>query len=256
VYGDQKTGFLQDVAALTGATFIAEGMPAEDITLEDLGHADSVVVSQDSTVILGGAGDKKMVKERIDALLEQLANETSAFRKERIEMRLAKLSGKIGLIKVGGATEVEQRERKFRIEDAVAATKAAREEGVVPGGATTLLRIGAGQHGEADFYDWIEDEAQGFQAVLEALQEPFRVLTTNAGMKADYALKQVLDAPKGHGFDVKDETNVPIDLFDAGVIDPTKAIRNTVENACSVAGMAISTSSAITIIPKTKAGDA
>lgn len=249
VYGDQKVGFLQDVAALTGATFISDGSPLDTVTLEDLGTAAQVIVTQDSTSIIGGGGDQEQVQRRVDALLEQLAKETSAFRKERMEMRLAKLSGKIGLIKVGGATEVEQRERKFRIEDAVAATKAAREEGIVPGGATTLLRISTLDSVIATCTS--ADEMQGMAAVLEALQEPFRVLATNAGVDAGYILRKVLESPAGYGYDMKNPVE-PVDLMQAGIIDPTKAIKQTVENACSVAGMAITTSGAITIIPKDK----
>lgn len=249
VYGDQKVGFLQDVAALTGATFISEGSPLEKITIEDLGSAQQVIVTQDATTILGGGGDKEQIQNRIDVLVEQLSKENSAFRKERMELRLAKLSGRIGLIKVGGATEVEMRERKFRIEDAVAATKAARESGIVPGGATTLLRISNNDVVE-EFTTLTEDEKQGALALWEALQMPFRQLMTNAGWDAGGLVKQVLKAPQGHGYDVKNPTDEPIDLIAAGVVDPTKAIKQTVENAASVAGIAITTGAAITIIRK------
>lgn len=238
VYGDQELPFLEDVASLTGAKVIPSSLSADQVTQEYFGFAKKIIVSKDSTTILEGSGLKEDVQLRIDNLKKQLISDKyNAFQKERMEMRLAKLQGKIGRIRVGGATESEVKELKDRIEDAIHATRAARDEGVVPGGATTLARIGKDIN--VEFED--ADENEGGKIVLRALQQPFVQLMTNAGEDGGYRLRQTLNAKAEYGFNVKDISDEPIDLVKAGILDPVKVLKSVVENACSVAGLAITT---------------
>jgi len=194
------------------------------------------------TTILDGGGAGEDIEVRIKNLKDQLADDKySTFQKERMEMRLAKLQGKIGIIRVGGATEAEVKEMKYRVDDAVQATRAAREEGILPGGAVTLATLSYASDGT------IDDESQGYKAVFDALAEPFKQLMTNAGDDGGYRLKQIQNAKKGFGFDVKNMTDEPIDLMKAGITDPTKVLKSVVENACSVAGIAITLSGSVLI---------
>jgi len=235
VYGDQELPFLEDVAAMTGAKVIPGSLPADKVTANYLGLADKVTVTKDTTTILGGKGNKKEIAERISDLKEQLKSDKyNAFQKERMELRLSKLQGKIGIIRVGGATESEAKEMKYRVEDAIAATRAAKEEGIVPGGATTLARLSKMDSDEAD-----PSEQQGCEVVFEALAEPFKQLMANAGEDGGYRLRQVLKSKKGYGFNVKEMSEEPIDLLKAGILDPTKVLKSVVENACAAAGLAI-----------------
>lgn len=239
VYGDQELPFLEDVAAMTGGQVIPKSLPADKFSVKMLGSAQKVIVSQDSTTILGGKAIEEDVKMRIANIKTQLKSDKySNFQKERMEFRLAKLHGKIGIIKVGGATEAEQKEMKFRVEDAVHATRAAKEEGIVPGGAVTLARLSASDVLVNKFQE-DKDEDEGFKLVLEALAEPFKRLIGNAGEDGGYRYRQVLAAKDGYGFDVKHMSAEPVDLVKAGVIDPVKVLKSVVENACSVAGLAI-----------------
>jgi chaperonin GroEL len=247
VYGDQVLPFLEDMAAVTGGSIVQSSMAANQVTYEMLGHAAKVIITKDSTTIFEGAGDIIQVESRINVLEQQLKSDKyNAFQKERMEMRLAKLQGKIGIIKVGGATETERTELKFRVDDAICATRAAREEGIVPGGATTLARLSK--------TDWLNsakdlskaDEEEGSRVVLDALAEPFKQLMENAGLDGGSRLEKVLDSSEGHGFNVKDVTDKPIDLMKAKIFDPTKVLKSVVENACSAAGTAIITKATIT----------
>lgn len=248
VYGDQELPFLEDVAAMTGAKLVQASMPADKVTKDYLGEADKVIVAKDNTTIIGGHGVKEDIQLRIDNLNKQLKSDKyNAFQKERMEMRLAKLQGKIGIIKVGGATETEAKEMKFRVEDAINATRAAKEEGIVAGGAVTLVQLTWNPHYLDDKLVLPKDELEGIQIVLEALREPFKQLMTNAGEDGGYRLRQVLAAQQGFGFNVKDMTEEPIDLIEAEVVDPVKVLKSVVENACSVAGIAITIPVAITI---------
>jgi chaperonin GroEL len=241
VYGDQELPFLEDLAAKTGGKLIPNSMPSDKVTSEFLGFADKVIVDKDSTTILGGHGVKENVDSRIEDIKKQLKSDKfNAFQKERLELRLSKLQGKIGIIKVGGATPTEAKEAKFRVEDAIQATRAAREEGIVPGGASTLARLS-----QENVPELTRHEEQGFAVVLEALQEPFRQLMRNAGEDDGSALKELLKSPQGHGFDVKNPDKTQ-DLVKAGIIDPTKVIKSVVENACSAAGIAITVPCIIT----------
>lgn len=244
VYGDQVLGFLEDVACMTGGKLIPSSMPVDAVDKDWLGFARKIIVSQTNTTILEGNAIQEDVDLRIATLKKQMKDpKYNAFQRERMEMRLAKLQGKIGIIKVGGATEGGRKEMKFRVEDAVHATRAAKEEGVVAGGAVTLAQLSL-NYPNPDKYD--TDEAQGISVVLEALAEPFRQLMANAGEDPGHRLAKVLDAKPGWGFNVKDMTDKPIDLSKAGVLDPVKVIKSVVENACEVAGIAITLNGSIT----------
>ena len=245
VYGDQVLPFLEDIAIITGGKVLTENMPIQDIDETYLGKAEKVVATKDTTTILGGQGDNEAVQNRIDTLYKQIKDpQYTAFQRERMEIRLAKLQGKIGRIKVGGENETIKRELKFRIDDAIHATRAAREGGIVPGGATTLARLSVFKGLQNVSEDSTEQE--GFEIVMDALVEPFKQLMLNAGEDAGYRLRQVLNSPTGQGFDVKKFTPEPIDLMAKGIYDPTLVIRSVIENACSVAGLAITTKAVIT----------
>lgn len=244
VYGDQELPFLEDVAAMTGAKLVPSSMTPEKVTKDYLGKADKVIVAKDNTTILGGEGDLELIQMRIDAVNKQLKSpKYSAMQRERMEMRLAKLQGQIGIIRVGGATESGIKEMKFRVEDAIAATRAAKAEGIVPGGATTLARL------SKDLTIALPDknEQEGAKLVLEALAEPFKRLIDNAGDDGSYRIRQLLASPAGHGFDVKKMTDEPIDLLKASILDPVKVIKSVVENACEVAGIALTIPTIVTI---------
>lgn len=235
VYGDQELPFLEDVATLTGGHIVPSSLPADKVDSTFLGNAKKIIVSKATTTILGAQGIKAEIDARITGVKEQLKSDKySSFQKERMEMRLAKLQGKIGIIKVGGATETEAKETRFRVEDAVHATRAAKEEGIVAGGATTLARLSVGNSPELS-----TGELEGFRVVLESLIEPFKQLMTNAGEDGGYRLSQVLKSKPDYGFDVKNLTDKPINLMKAGVIDPVKVIKSVVENACAFAGVTI-----------------
>lgn len=244
VYGDQELPFLEDIAAMTGGKLVASQLPADKVTVDFLGSAAKITVAKDHTTIFKGHGIQEDIDGRIDNIKKQLKSDKyNAFQKERMEMRLAKLQGKIGIIRVGGATEAGIKEMKFRVEDAVHATRAAKEEGIVPGGGTTLARLSQMTVPK----DLKKDEAEGYRVVLEALAEPFKQLLANAGEDGGYMLKQVLSSPANFGFDVTDLTAEPIDLMKKGVIDPVKVIKSVVENAAEVAGISITIPTTITI---------
>jgi len=233
VYGDQELPFLEDVAALTGGKVVSSSLPANKVTTDYLGNASKIIVSKTTTTIFEGNGAKEDIEVRIASIKEQLdSDKYSAFQKERMEMRLAKLQGKIGIIKVGGATETEVKEMKFRVEDAIHATRAAKDEGIVPGGATTLARLSTCQPPELT-----AGELEGFKVVFESLVEPFKQLMVNAGEDGGYRLSQVLNSEDGYGFNVMNMTKEPIRLTD--VIDPVTVIKSAVENACAFAGVTV-----------------
>ena len=241
-FGDQVLPFMEDIATITGGKAIPNTMPSDKVTKDYFGFAKKVVVTRSDTTILGGGGAEEDINIRIATIEEQLKSDKySVFQKERMEKRLSKMQGKIGIIRVGGATESEVREMKFRVEDAVQATRAAREQGIVPGGATTLATIRCG----VDVAD--EGETQGIYAVRKALGEPFKQLMLNAGEDGGYRLSQIRNAKAGYGFDVKNMTDEPIELMSIGITDPTKVLKSIVENACSVAGIAITLSGSVII---------
>lgn len=246
VYGNQILPFMEDIAVMTGGKIVPENLPAAKVTKEYLGFAKKVIVGRATTTIMESAGVAEDIDARIATLKEQLASDKyGAFEKERMEKRLSKLQGRIGIIRVGGATESDRNEMKFRVTDAVHATRGAKEEGIVPGGASTLARLSLA---DIDFpKDMPRDEQEGVKVVLEALAEPFKQLMTNAGEDPGYRLKQVLKAKAGFGFNVKGMTEEPIDLVKAGVIDPVRVLKSGVENSCAVAGIVITLGGSLTI---------
>lgn len=257
-FGDRRKEMLQDIAILTGATVISEetGRTLESITIEDCGQADKVWADKDSARIIGGKGDKKALEARVSQLKRAIEQSKSDFDGEKLKERLAKLAGGVAVINVGAATEVELKDRKERVIDAVAATKAALEEGIVPGGSVALLDIASRMNvkvlGKAS-----RDETFGFEIVKNALEAPFVRLMQNAGLDAGMLIaKARVGATTGQGFDVMDleseEDAQPIDMLKAGIIDPLKVVRTAVQNAVSVATMILTTEALVTDIPEEK----
>jgi chaperonin GroEL len=247
VYGDQELPFLEDVAAMTGGKLVSAQLPADQTTPDFLGQADKIIVAKDHTTILGGRGVKEDIDARISNIQAQLEDpKYTQFQRERMEFRLAKLQGKIGIIRVGGATESGVKETKFRVEDAIHATRAAREGGIVPGGGTTLARLSRMQVPKS-----ITDpnERQGYQVVIEALAEPFKQLMENAGDDGGSRYRELIKTEAGQGYDVTKMTpeSGPIDLLKAGIVDPVNVLKSVVENACEVAGLFVTIDTTITI---------
>jgi chaperonin GroEL len=242
-FGSQRAPFMSDIAAMTGGKLVPRDIPANKVDSSFLGFAKKVVVTQNTTNIIEPKGDPEQVQMRIDEINQQLKSEAvSAFEKERMEKRLAKLHGKMGIIRVGGATDQVREELKARIVDAVAATRGAHEDGIVAGGGTTLARLSKGiakKKVQAEFDLLDRTEQEGVKLVFEALKEPFKQLMINAGEDPGSYIRDVLKAKPGYGYDVNNMTEEPIDLFAAGVIDPVRVIKAAVENACAVAGQVI-----------------
>lgn len=241
IIGEQSSLALEDIAVYTGAKLITASDNMEELTIDDLGRAESAFIDSESTTIIKGAGNEDSIKDRIKGLRNAIKEEKNTLRKERMEDRLARLSGKVGVIKVGGATETEMFETKDRVDDAVCATRAAKEEGIVPGGGTTLLGISSRSLCE-DIMD--EDEEIGYTVTMDALEEPFRQLINNSFGDAGFYLKQLRNKPFGMGYNVKHSDSV-VDMKKEGVIDATKVVRMAVENACSIAANFITTNCAI-----------
>ena len=245
-FGDRRKAMLEDVATLTGGKAITEelGVKLENITLEDLGKAKKVVVDKDNTTIIEGAGAAAEIQSRIKQLRVQVEETTSDYDREKLQERLAKLAGGVAVIKVGAATETEMKERKARVEDALNATRAAVEEGIVPGGGVALLRA-------AEALDSLKlsgDEDTGVGIVRRALEEPIRQIVENAGLEGSVIVEKVRGmVPLTRGFDA--ETNEYVDLMQAGIIDPTKVERVALQNAASIASLLLSTDVLITDIP-------
>ncbi len=244
-FGDRRKAILQDIATLTGAKVISEevGLKLEATELNDLGRARKVVSVKDSTTIVEGHGDKSAIEQRVAQLRTQLEATSSDFEKEKITERIAKLSGGVAVIKVGAATETEMKEKKHRIEDAVAATKAAVEEGIVPGGGVALIRAMAA----LDTVSVDGDERIGIDILRRALEEPLRMIAENAGKDGSVVAERVKNSEAGFGYNAA--TDVYEDLAAAGVIDPAKVTRSALQNAASIAIMIITTECAITDLP-------
>jgi chaperonin GroEL len=248
-FGDKKKELMEDIAIVTGSKIISEeiGLKLDKTELEDLGSARRIVINKDNTTIVEGGGDAENIKNRTKQIKKQLENTDSDFDKEKLEERLAKLSGGIAVIKVGAATEVEQKEKQHRVEDAVRATKAALEEGVVPGGGIALLRSAKAL--ESINLDDV-DEKVGVDIILRALEEPIRQIAENAGRSGEVILEEAKKKKDNEGFDVtKGEF---LDMFKAGIVDPTKVTRSALENAASVASMLLTTKAVVTDIPEAK----
>ncbi|MDY2862599.1 MAG: chaperonin GroEL [Oscillospiraceae bacterium] len=243
-FGDRRKEMLQDIAILTGGQVISEeiGLELKDTQVTQLGRAKQVKITKENTIIVDGQGDKSEIKDRINQIKAQIETTTSEFDKEKLQERLAKLSGGVAVIKVGAATEVEMKEKKLRIEDALAATKAAVEEGIVAGGGTALInampavtKLTASLQG---------DEKTGAQIVLKALEEPIRQIAKNAGLEGSVIIDKIIRSRKeGYGFDAYNETYV--DMIPAGIVDPTKVTRSALQNAASVAAMVLTTESLV-----------
>ena len=250
-FGDNKKAMIEDISVLTGATFVSEdtGKKLSTVTVEDLGRADRVISDKDSTTIVGGKGDEKMIRDRVKMIGNQIDKETSSYEKEKFQERLAKLSGGVAVVKVGAPTEAELKELKFRVEDAVNATKAAVEEGIVPGGGISFLRAR-----EALGKLKLEGDEQIAVKILDkALEQPIRLLIKNTGMDDGKVLAEIErrseeEKNKNIGFDVLKMDYV--DMVEAGIIDPAKVARSALQNAVSAATMIITTECLVTEVPK------
>ena len=248
-FGDRRKEMLRDIAILTGGDVITEelGFELKDTTIENLGRARQVVVQKENTIIVDGAGDAEEIKNRIKEIKNQIEITTSDFDREKLQERLAKLSGGVAVIKVGAATEIEMKEKKLRIEDALAATKAAVEEGIVAGGGTALLNAIENVKALTDSLDG--DEKTGANIVLKALEEPVRQIAKNAGLEGSVIIDKIMSSEKvGYGFDAYNEEYV--DMISAGIVDPTKVTRSALQNAASVASMVLTTESLVADIPE------
>jgi chaperonin GroEL len=249
-FGDRRKAMLEDIAILTGGRVISEdaGMEVRNATLEDLGRAEKVRVTHEDTTIIGGKGDPDAIKARIEQINEQIKTTDSDYDREKLEERKAKLAGGVAVIKVGAATETELEEKKHRFEDALEATKAAVEEGILPGGGVALLRA-------ARVLDQVEkdlngDEKVGVQILKRALEEPARQLAENAGLEGAVIVEKLKKEDGAVGFDVVQEKFV--DMYQAGIIDPTKVTRSALQNAASIAGMLLTTEALVAEIKEEK----
>lgn len=243
-FGDRRKEMLQDIAILTGGQVISSdlGLELKDTTMAQLGRARQVKVDKENTIIVDGAGDSDAIKSRINLIKTQIEQTTSDFDREKLQERLAKLSGGVAVIKVGAATEIEMKEKKLRIEDALAATKAAVEEGIVAGGGTALMN--AIPAVEAAIANAEGDEKTGMAIVLKALEEPIRQIAANAGLEGSVIVEKIKETNKvGFGFNALTEEYV--DMLTAGIIDPTKVTRSALQNAASVASMVLTTESLV-----------
>ena len=243
-YGDKRKEMLQDIAILTGGEVITSdlGLELKDTQIEQLGKAKQVKVQKENTIIVDGSGDKDKIAERVSQIRTQLADEKSEYEKEKLQERLAKIAGGVAVIGVGAATEVEMKDRKLRIEDALSATRAAVEEGVVAGGGTAYVNIIPRVEKLADSLN--DDEKLGAKIILKALEEPVKQIAVNAGLEPAVILEKVKNSPVGTGFNAKDE--VYVDMKKSGIVDPTKVSRSALQNAASISSMVLTTESIVT----------
>jgi chaperonin GroEL len=247
-FGDRRKAMLEDIAILTGATVITEdlGLELKDTKIEQLGTAGKVVVDKDNTTIVEGAGDKDAIANRVKMIKAQIEETTSDFDREKLQERLAKLAGGVAVIKVGAATETELKELKLRIEDALNATRAAVEEGIVSGGGTALVNVIGKVQKEAEKKDG--DEATGMNIVIRALEEPVRQIAENAGYEGSVIVDKLKNSKAGIGFNAAngDWAN----MIDAGIVDPTKVTRSALQNAASVAALLLTTEAVVADKPE------
>ena len=244
-FGDRRKEMLEDIAILTGGTVISEekGLKLEAATLDMLGHAEKVSMDKDNTTVVNGAGDKEGIETRVKQIKAQIEATTSDYDKEKLQERLAKLAGGVAVLYVGAASEMEMKEKKDRVDDALSATRAAVEEGIVPGGGVAYIRS---INVLDDLEGENEDENTGIAIVKRALEEPLRQIVTNAGGEGSVVIQKVKEGTNAFGYNARKE--IYEDLFEAGVIDPTKVVRIALENAASIAGMLLTTESIITDI--------
>jgi chaperonin GroEL len=251
-FGDRRKRMLEDIAILTGGEVITEemGLKLENTQLTQLGRARRIVVAKDNTTIVDGAGDTDAIKGRINQIKTEIENTDSDFDREKLQERLAKLSGGVAVVKVGAATETEMKEKKHRVEDALQATRAALEEGIVPGGGVALLQ--AAKDVSADGYEG--DERTGAQIILRAVEEPLRQIAENAGLEGSVVVNDVRRAEAGQGLNAA--TNEIVDLVDAGVIDPAMVTRSALQNAASIAKNILTTEAIVAEVPEKDGGGA
>jgi chaperonin GroEL len=247
-FGDRRKAMLQDIAILTGGQVVSEdlGVKLENVTVKDLGSAKRIVIDKDNTTIVDGAGSKSAIEARVKQIRTQIEETTSDYDREKLQERLAKLVGGVAVIRVGAATETEMKEKKARVEDALNATRAAVEEGIVPGGGVALLRC----QKALDGLDFEGEERFGVQIVRKALEEPLRQIAHNAGQEGSVVVEKVKEREGPYGFNA--ETEVYEDLIAAGVIDPTKVVRFALQNAASVAGLLLTTEAMVAEKPEKK----
>jgi chaperonin GroEL len=255
-FGDRRKRMLEDIAILTKAEVITEemGLKLENTQVSQLGHARRVVVGKDNTTIVDGAGDAEAIKGRINQIKAEVENTDSDFDREKLQERLAKLSGGVAVVKVGAATETEMKEKKHRVEDALQATRAALEEGIVPGGGVALLQASASVSvdGDGASTDGSDDERTGARIVLRALEEPLRQIAENAGLEGSVVVNDVRKAKTGEGLNAA--TNEIVDLVAAGVIDPAMVTRSALQNAASIAKNILTTEAIVAEVPEKEGG--
>ena len=246
-FGDRRKAMLEDIAVLTGGTVISEevGLSLEKADVADLGHAKKVQITKENTTIVDGAGDTKAIEARVSQIRAQIEETSSDYDREKLQERVAKLAGGVAVIKVGAATEMEMKEKKARVEDALHSTRAAVEEGVVPGGGVALLRAQAAVNALALDNP---DQAVGVRILSRAMEEPLRQIVTNAGEEASVIVNAVKEATGNHGYNAA--TGEYGDMIDFGILDPTKVTRSAIQNAASVAGLLLTTEAMVAEIPK------
>jgi chaperonin GroEL len=245
-FGDRRKAMLQDISILTGGQVISEevGLKLENVTIDLLGRARKVVVTKDETTIVEGQGDADDIKGRVNQIRTEIENTDSDYDREKLQERLAKLAGGVGVIKVGAATEVELKEKKHRIEDAVSNARAAVEEGIVPGGGVTLLRV----QEALTKVDLTGDEATGATIVRKALEEPLKQIAANAGLEGGVVVEKVRSLDPGQGLNAA--TGEYTDMFKSGIVDPAKVVRSALQNATSIAGLFLTTEAVVADKPE------
>ncbi|AYE34665.1 chaperonin GroEL [Clostridium septicum] len=246
-FGDRRKEMLQDIAILTGGTVIAEelGVELKEVTIDMLGQCESVKITKENTTIVNGRGNSEAIKDRVHQIKVQIEESTSEFDKEKLTERLAKLAGGVAVVKVGAATETELKERKLRIEDALAATKAAVEEGIVPGGGTAYVNV---INKIAELKSDVSDTQVGINIILRALEEPMRQIAANAGVEGSVIIEKIKNSEALVGYDALNGTY--INMIKAGIVDPTKVTRSALQNAASVASTFLTTEAAVVEIPQ------
>ncbi len=249
-FGDRRKAMLEDIAILTGGTMIAEdlGIKLENVTLQMLGKAKRVRIEKENTTIINGSGAKKDIEARVGQIKAQIEETTSDYDKEKLQERLAKLAGGVAVIRVGGATEIEVKEKKDRVDDALNATRAAVEEGIVPGGGVALLRA---KGAVSKLKSENADEQAGINIVLKALESPIRQIVDNAGMEGSIVVGKITEN-KSQTFGFNAQTEEYVDMLDAGIVDPAKVVRTALQDAASVAGLLITTEAMVAEVPKDK----
>ncbi|HEX4734284.1 MAG TPA: chaperonin GroEL, partial [Thermoleophilaceae bacterium] len=249
-FGDRRKRMLEDIAVLTGGEVITEemGLKLENTQVSQLGRARRVVIAKDNTTIIDGSGDAEQIKGRINQIKVEIENTDSDFDREKLQERLAKLSGGVAVVKVGAATETEMKEKKHRVEDALQATRAALEEGIVPGGGVALLRAA----GDLSLEGLDDDEATGARIILRSLEEPLRQIAHNAGLEGSVVVNDVRKAKEGQGLNAA--TGEITDLIKAGVIDPAMVTRSALQNAASIGKNILTTEAIVAEVPEKDGG--